>query len=160
MRRPSTAVSERRGDDRRRATSVGLELCTSAAAFAGGIALAVEPDGSLLHARLSALHASPFTDWRIPGLLLATLVGAGLLAACRGELGRWRRAPQLSVAAGAGLVVFESAALRWIGFQPLEAVVAAIGVGVIVLRWPALHRSGRRPAHARRPRLGRPHPSS
>ena len=37
--------------------------------------------------------------------------------------------------AGAGLVFFEVAELGWIGFQPLEAVFAAVGVSVVGLAW-------------------------
>jgi hypothetical protein len=37
------------------------------------------------------------------------------------------------MAAGAGLVCFEAAELAWIGFQPLEAVFAAVGVIVLGL---------------------------
>jgi len=159
MRRPSTAgsLSGQRGT--RRAAAIGVELCTSVAAFAGGIALVARPDGSLLQAKVSALHGTPFTDWRVPGLLLAALVGCGFLAAGAGEILRWRHAPHLSVLAGTGLVAFECAELLVIGFQPLEAVVATVGVLVIVLRRPALRLSTRRPAHARRHRLGRPHPA-
>jgi hypothetical protein len=39
------------------------------------------------------------------------------------------------MAAGAGLVCFEAAELAWIGFQPLEAVFAAVGVIVVGLAW-------------------------
>jgi len=62
MRRPSTAgfLSAQRGT--RRAATIGAELCTSAAAFAGGIASVAQPDGSLLQAKVSALHGTPFTD--------------------------------------------------------------------------------------------------
>ncbi len=39
------------------------------------------------------------------------------------------------MAAGAGLVCFEAAELAWLGFQPLEAVFALVGVVIIVLAW-------------------------
>ncbi len=38
--------------------------------------------------------------------------------------------------AGAGLIAFEAAELGWIGFQPLQALFALVGAGVIVLAWP------------------------
>ena len=37
--------------------------------------------------------------------------------------------------AGAGLVCFEAAELSWLGFQPLEAVFAVVGVIVVLLAW-------------------------
>src|SRR4051794_23990800 len=112
---------------------VGIELATGSAAFAGGLLLAVRPDGSLLQAQTSALAYSPFSNWRIPGLLLTALVGGGFLGTA------WRHhrarpfARGLSMLAGAGLVVFEGFELAWIGPQPLEAVFALVGLSVFVL---------------------------
>jgi hypothetical protein len=37
------------------------------------------PDGSLLRADPAVLASSPFSDWLMPGVLLAALVGAGFL---------------------------------------------------------------------------------
>jgi hypothetical protein len=37
--------------------------------------------------------------------------------------------------AGAGLVVFEAAELGWLGFQPLEAIFAVVGIAVVALAW-------------------------
>lgn len=96
----------------------------------GGMLLAIAPDGSLLHADSAALADSPFVDWRLPGTLLAGLVGGGLLAA-----GIWQRrdgwhAREVSMLAGVGLVGFEVAELAWLGFHPLEAVFAAVGMGI------------------------------
>jgi peptidoglycan/LPS O-acetylase OafA/YrhL len=112
---------------------VGVELTTGVAAVAGGVLLAAAPDGSLLRADRAVLAGTPFADWRIPGLLLAVLVGGGFLLA-----GWWQRddrwhARELSVLAGTGLVAFESAEFGWLGFQPLEAVFALVGLTVIVL---------------------------
>jgi hypothetical protein len=112
---------------------IGLELGTAATAVVGGVLLAARPDGSLLHADLAALAGSPFSDWRLPGLLLATLVGGGFAAAGTWEWRRGRHAPELSLVAGLGLVCFELAELAWLGFQPLEAVFALVGVAVCVL---------------------------
>jgi hypothetical protein len=105
------------------------------AAFIGGLLLVVKPDGSLMNARVSALTGSPFSNWRVPGALLATLVGGGFLAT---GLWQWRdgwHARELSLLAGLGLVAFEGAELVWIGFQPLESLFGAVGVVVVVLAW-------------------------
>lgn len=111
----------------------GLELFTGATALAGGLLLAVAPDGSLLAADTQALVNSPFTDYRWPGILLATLVGGGYLLT-----GAWQRrdrrgARALSVLAGFGLIAFEASELLWLGFQPLEAVMALVGAVVVAL---------------------------
>ena len=99
----------------------------------GGVLLAVAPDGSLLSADVAALEGSPFTDWRLPGLLLGGFVGGGFLVA-----GTWQRrkgwhARELSMLAGLGLIAFEVAEVAWIGFQPLEGVFALVGAAVVAL---------------------------
>jgi preprotein translocase subunit Sec61beta len=91
--------------------------------------------GRLL-ADLAVLADTPFSDWRVPGVLLAGLVGGGFLLAGWWQWRGHRYARELSMIAGAGLVFFEAAELGWIGFQPLEAVFAAVGVSIIgLMRW-------------------------
>jgi hypothetical protein len=90
-------------------------------------------DGSLLDASPTALSGSPFSDWRLPGLLLATLVGGGFSAT---GISQWRRGShtrEVSVLAGLGLVCFELGEVAWIGFQPLEVVFALVGATVCVV---------------------------
>ncbi len=124
---------------RPRRVLVGLELFTGTTALAGGVLLAVAPDGALLKADPAVLAGSPFPDYRWPGVLLATLVGGGYLVTgfCTWRSGR--RARALSVVAGGGLVLFEATELRWLGFQPLEAVFAVVGavVATVALLAPA-----------------------
>ncbi len=112
-----------------------LELATGVAAAVGGSLLAVEPDGSLLSADPKALVGSPFSDWRFPGVLLAGLVGGGFLAAGAWQLLGGRHCRELSVVAGAGLVVFEWAEWMWLGFQPLQAVFAVVGGVIAAAAW-------------------------
>jgi hypothetical protein len=116
---------------RRDRALVSLELLTGVAGVIGGGLLIVRPDGTLLHARLSALAGSPFSDWRLPGLLLATLVGGGLLVAGVWQQHQGRHAPELSMFAGAGLIAFECVELAWIGFQPLEALFVVVGTAIV-----------------------------
>jgi len=118
---------------RPRRVLVALELATSAMAAVGGLLLAVAPDGSLLAADTAALAGSPFSDYRWPGLLLATLVGGGyLLTAFWQWRGGWG-ARTLSIFAGVGLVVFEASELLWLGFQPLELVFGLVGIAVATM---------------------------
>ena len=114
---------------------VALELVTGVAGLVGGVLLAVAPDGSLLRADPATLAGSPFSDWRVPGVLLAGLVGGGFLLAGWWQWRGHRYARELSMAAGAGLVCFEAAELAWLGFQPLEAVFAVVGVTIVALAW-------------------------
>lgn len=98
----------------------------------GGL-LVIRPDGSLLGLPLYVLAGSPFSDWRLPGLLLGGTVGVGYLAAGTLERGQWRWSGQLSVLAGTGLILFEAVEWRWIGFSPLQAVFMGVGAGVVAL---------------------------
>jgi len=132
--RPAGPSLLRRSGAARRAL-VTLEMTTGATGLAGGVLLAVAPDGSLLRADPDALAGSPFRDWRVPGVLLAGLVGGGFLLAGWWQWRGHRHARELSMAAGAGLVCFEAAELAWLGFQPLEAVFAAVGAIIVVLAW-------------------------
>jgi hypothetical protein len=123
-----------------------LELVTGAAGLAGGLLLAAAPDGSLLHADPGVLGGTPFADWRVPGVLLATLVGGGFLLAGWWQWHHRRHARELSMIAGAGLIAFESAELAWIGFQPLQALFMVVGAVIVVLAWRDPQRGSRRVA--------------
>jgi hypothetical protein len=132
--RPVRLAGRRRPGVARRAL-VALELMTGVTGLVGGVLLAVAPDGSLLRADPATLAGSPFSDWQVPGVLLAALVGGGFLLAGWWQWRGHRYARELSMAAGAGLVCFEAAELAWLGFQPLEAVFAVVGVTIVMLAW-------------------------
>ncbi len=114
---------------------VPLELVTGAVGLAGGLLLALVPDGSLLHADPGVLAGTPFTNWRWPGVLLATLVGGGFLLAGSWQWRHGWHARELSIAAGVGLVLFEAVEFAWIGFQPLQALFTLVGFAIIVLAY-------------------------
>jgi hypothetical protein len=123
------------GNHKRLRILIGIELFTGMAAAVSGLLLVVDPDGSLLQAKTSALRDSPFADWRLPGALLAILVGGGLLVTSACHLVRWRHANALAVLAGIGLAAFEAVELAWLGFQPLEVVFAGVGMVIATLAW-------------------------
>jgi hypothetical protein len=100
-----------RGPGVGRRALVALELVTGAAGLAGGVLLAASPDGSLLRADPAVLAGTSFSDWRVPGVLLAGLVGGGFLLAGWWQWRGHRCARELSMAAGVGLVCFEAAEL-------------------------------------------------
>src|SRR5262249_53733769 len=58
--------------------------------------------GSLLRADPAVLAGTPFSDWRVPGVLLAGLAGGGFLLAGWRQWRGHRYARELSMAAGAG----------------------------------------------------------
>jgi hypothetical protein len=106
---------------------VTLELVTGAAGLAGGVLLAAVPDGSLLRADPAALAGTPFSDWRVPGVLLARLVGGGFLLAGWWQWRGHRHARGLSMTAGRGLSASRrpswpgSGSSRWKRYSRLSA---------------------------------------
>jgi hypothetical protein len=126
-------------------------LFTGLAAVVGGVLLIIEPNGTFLQAKLTVLQGTPFHDWRVPGILLATLVGGGGLVASAWLLihGRFRR--ELTALYSLGLLGFESAELAWIGFQALEVVFGLIALAMLVLAFASTTiRSGARESVAAR----------
>lgn len=83
-RDPAVRLSGVRGPGVARRALVTLELMTGAAGLAGGVLLAASPDGSLLRADPAVLAGTPFSDWRVPGVLLA---GGGFLLGSGHDLG-------------------------------------------------------------------------
>lgn len=139
---PHTTGS-RSGRDRSRRVLVIVELATGGSALICGGLLAMRPDGSLMGLPTRVLVEGPFTDWRLPGLLLAGFVGVGYLTAATSQRWRYAHTAELGVLAGAGLVLFEAVEWAWLGFHPLQAVFMAVGAGVIALAAAA----GNPPAH-------------
>ena len=131
--RSQGVAGSRRRRSRKEYVLVSLEMATGVAALIGGVLLAAAPDGSLLSADVAALEGSPFTDWRLPGLLLGGLVGGGFLVAGTWQWRNGWHARELSMLAGFGLVTFEVAEVAWIGPQPLEGVFALVGAAVLAL---------------------------
>ncbi|MEO5608902.1 MAG: hypothetical protein ABIQ92_04545 [Ornithinibacter sp.] len=129
----SPTKARRPRTDRRHRVLVGVELATGASALVCGGLLAVRPDGSPLGLPARVLDGTPFTDWQLPGVLLAALVGVGYLAA--GTSQRWRlpRSREMSVLAGSGLILFEAVEWAWLGFHPLRAVFMGVGAAVAMM---------------------------
>ena len=75
-------------------------------ALAGGIALVVRPDGSVMGFDVAILAGSPFPDFLVPGLILGGLFGIGSLAVAGIGLRRWHVAPFLAFGVGIGQVIW------------------------------------------------------
>lgn len=116
---------------------IALAAFTGVTGLAGGILLMIRPNGTLLQMTPAALAAlsrnSPFPDFLVPGLLLALVVGCGMLASAALVLLRKHFACEAAVLAGAALVVFEVVELGAIGFMPLQLFEALVGIAVSIL---------------------------
>jgi hypothetical protein len=75
-------------------------------ATAGGIALVVRPDGSVMGFDTRILAGSPFHDFLVPGLILGALFGIGSLVVAGLGLLRWHVAPFLAFAIGIGQMIW------------------------------------------------------
>ena len=92
--------------DLARWTVVALCGFVALTALGGGAALLAAPDGSVLALPTTLLAGSPFHDYRIPGLLLAGVVGLANLAAAVLIGRRHRRGAPVAFVAGGALAVF------------------------------------------------------
>lgn len=102
-------------------------------AVGGGVALAAAPDGGYLQLPRALLEGSPFSDYLVPGLLLATFVGAGGLLAAAAA---WRRArfwQPLGLTYAFGLILFVAVEYVLIGFNWLQAFEAVLGAAMVAL---------------------------
>lgn len=124
--------------NRGRTTLLTLEALTGVAALVGGALLVISPAGRLLAADTEVLAGSPFSDWLVPGVLLMLLVGGGFVVTAIAVWIGARRARQLSIVAGVGLVLFELVEFAWIGFHPLQVVFGVVGtaIAVVAIRLP------------------------
>jgi hypothetical protein len=122
-------------------------------ALAGGAALVLAPDGSIMGFRATLLEGSPFPDFLVPGLILGGLFGVGSLVTVGMGLRDQPPAPFLAFAIGCGQVIWIVVQLAIIGtknisfLHPTMFLVGAIAaVAAVPWGWPALQawRGGRR----------------
>jgi hypothetical protein len=112
---------------------LAILIFTGLTAVIGGLLLIARPDGSLLQASESALSSTPFADWRIPGVLLASFVGLGGLGTTGWVLIGGRAGRVVALLYAIGLLIFEVVEWVWLGFQPLEGVFGLIALGMLFL---------------------------
>ena len=86
--------------------SIASLVLLGVGALAGGIALVLRPDGSVMHFDVQLLAGSPFTDYLVPGLILGGLFGIGSLVVAVMGLRRSRLAPFLAFAIGSAQMIW------------------------------------------------------
>jgi hypothetical protein len=121
--------------------SIAFLILLGIGALAGGIALAMRPDGSVMNFEVGLLEGSPFTDYFVPGLILGGGFGIGSLVVAAMGLRRSRLAPFLAFAIGSAQmiwIVVELAIIQEVSF--LHPVFFGIGlviaVSAVAWGWP------------------------
>ncbi|HEX6129682.1 MAG TPA: hypothetical protein VF071_11735 [Candidatus Limnocylindria bacterium] len=113
--------------------TVAFLLLLGLGALAGGVALVVRPDGSVMQMPLSMLSGSPFADYLVPGLILGGLFGIGSFVVAAMGLYRWRIAPFLAFAIGAGQMIWIIVQLSIIkGISFLHPTFFGVGLVIAV----------------------------
>ena len=110
--------------------------------FQGGVSFIADPTGASLGAKLSWLERTPVSDFMLPGLFLAGVLGIGGLALIVGLVAHRRWAWDGTIALGAVLLV-------WIGYEllvlpmtsGLQFAMALVGLALVLLPFlPSLRR--------------------
>jgi hypothetical protein len=118
-----------------------LLLIQGLGGFAGGLALSVKPDGSIMGVPVSYLEGSPFGDYLIPGLILLLVLGVLPLVAAAGLWLRRHRAWYAAFVVGCGLMIWILVEITIIPYDMLQVVFGVVGALIVLV---ALMRSVRR----------------
>ncbi|MEX1132874.1 MAG: hypothetical protein WEC15_06590 [Flavobacteriales bacterium] len=111
-----------------------LLLFNGISAVVAGAMLAYTPDGTTMEMPLSWLDHSPFRSYRIPGLILFSVIGLGSLVAAALLLKPQKNSGRFPQMAGGALVVWilvQMIMLRTV--LPIHISFLVIGVLIIVL---------------------------
>lgn len=105
-----------------------LLLVQGLGGLAGGLSLALRPDGSIMQMPVSYLDGSPFSDYLIPGLILLLVLGVLPLVAVAGLWMGRRWAWYAAVVVGLGLMIWILVEILIIPFNWLQPAFGVVGV--------------------------------
>jgi hypothetical protein len=105
-----------------------LLLVQGIGGLAGGLSLALRPDGSVMRMPLSYLEGSPFADYLVPGLILLLVLGVLPLVAAAGLWMGRRWAWYAAVVVGCGLMIWILVQITMIPFNWLQPAFGVVGV--------------------------------
>jgi hypothetical protein len=126
---------------RARLLVAGVAGVVGVGALYGGVRLLV--DAEALGVRESWLEGTPFPDYRVPGVVLLTVIGGGMLVTALAALRRSRHAGIAALAMGVALVVWGVVETLTIGYQGtgqlvlLAVFVVAPALPLLVIGWRA-----------------------
>lgn len=105
-------------------------------ALLSGILLISKPDGSIMNLPLSLLYGTPFKDFRIPGIILAVIVGGTNLLAVFFNLLRHRTRYDWAMAGGAVITGWVIAQFILTGaFHWLLIFYFVLGIFIVLLAY-------------------------
>lgn len=113
-----------------------LVLVQGLSGLVGGAALVLDPTGALLNIPREWIAGSIFGDYLIPGIILASLLGALPVAVAAGLWAGRRRAWFGALAVAVGLIVWIWVELLTIGYHrdpPLQLLYGSAGVLMLML---------------------------
>jgi hypothetical protein len=101
--------------------------------LAGGLALTLAPDGSIMRMSTSLLDGSPFSDFLIPGLILLLVLGVLPLAAAAGLWMRRRWAWYAAFVVGCGLMIWILVEMTIVPYDVLQPIFGGVGLAIFVV---------------------------
>jgi len=118
--------------------AIGALILLGIGAIAGGLALVAAPDGSVMQFDTALLAGSPFSDFLVPGLILAGLFGVGSLLVAVAGIRRARPAPFCAFAIGCAQMVWivvELAIIRELSFLHPTMFVLGLVIAAASIPW-------------------------
>jgi hypothetical protein len=113
-----------------------LQLLLGLGAVGGGLALVLEPSGSILGMPLEMLRRTPFSTYLVPGIVLLVCIGLGNLAGSVASFTRLRNAGKTAMALGLFLVAWIMLQVHWFaGFHWLHALYLGLGMLEFIFGW-------------------------
>jgi hypothetical protein len=114
---------------------VGITACIP------GLLLLFRPDGSMLQLQTGMLKTTPFNDFRIPGFLLAVLVGGTNLWAVASNIKRRANRYNAAMAGGAVTILFVIAEMLLITQTSwLQFLYLGIGILIVLTAYQLKHK--------------------
>jgi hypothetical protein len=100
--------------------------------LAGGLSLAIAPDGSIMKMSTSLLDGSPFRDFLVPGLILLLVLGVLPLVAAAGLWLRRRWAWYAAFVVGCGLMIWILVEITIIPYDALQPIFGGVGLLIFI----------------------------